>query len=322
MLEEFAAKQQSNLVGVEQPQPASNAAPAKPLIVNDADSTSTLVSLHDFWVYRELVYFLIWRDLKIRHKQTALGVSWVILQPLTMTIVFTIFLGMLAHVPSDNVPYLLLVYSGLMPWTFFSNAILYSGNSLITNTSNPPRVWQIVLSQLKLYLLLPRRIRGELLLADHWAHDRKRTVPMLSGAAMMVRREMIDQVGGFDERFQMYAEDNEWCLRIIRSGWRLMFDPAATVLHHGGQSAAQRWSQPERERVQMEAAYLFQQRVLPRWRLIANQIANYSIISAQVAWRAMRGIHSPKLDLQKEVHRENFKRALGLRGTAGKQSSS
>lgn len=196
------------------------------------------------------------------------------------------------------------------------------GSMQISVFHNPPRVWQIVLSNLKLYRLLPRRFRGELLLADHWAHDRKRVVPMVSGAAILARREMIDQVGGFDERFQMYAEDNEWCLRIIRAGWRLMFDPAATVLHHGGQSAAQRWSQPERERVQLEAAYVFQQLVLPRWRLIANQLANYSIVSGQVAWRAMRGTHSLKLDLQKQVYRENFKRALGLRGAAGKQTSS
>jgi len=179
---------------------------------------------------------------------------------------------------------------------------------------NPPRVWQAVLSNLKLYLLLPRRIRGELLLADHWDHNRKRRVPMLSGAAILARRRMIEEVGGFDERYRMYAEDNEWCLRIIRSRWKLLFNPDAIVLHHGSQSALNRWSKLGKIRVQMEAGYAFQNHVLPRWRVIVNQLANYLIISAQVAKRGMAGIHQPELDLQKEIYRENLKRSLGYRG--------
>ena len=90
-----------------------------------------------------------------------------------------------------------------------------------------------MLSQLWLYHLLPQRIRGELLLGWHWKHDRERFVPMLGAAAIMARREMIEEVGGFNERFHMYAEDNEWCWRITKSHWRLMFVPEAVVLHHG-----------------------------------------------------------------------------------------
>ena len=85
------------------------------------------------WTYRELLYFLAWRDLKIRYKQTVLGVVWVILQPLLMTVIFTIFLGRLARVPSDNVPYALFAYAGLTIWTFFSGAVLATGNSLVGN---------------------------------------------------------------------------------------------------------------------------------------------------------------------------------------------
>jgi lipopolysaccharide transport system permease protein len=85
------------------------------------------------WTYRELLYFLAWRDLKIRYKQTVLGIVWVILQPLLMTAIFTVFLGKLARVPSDNVPYVLFAYSGLMIWTFFSGAVLSTGNSLVGN---------------------------------------------------------------------------------------------------------------------------------------------------------------------------------------------
>ena len=87
---------------------------------------------------------------------------------------------------------------------------------------NPPCVWHTILSQLWLYRLLPRRIRGELLLGWHWSHDRERSVPMLGGAAILAKREMIEEVGGFNERFHMYSEDNEWCWRITTG--KLAFD--------------------------------------------------------------------------------------------------
>lgn len=99
------------------------------------------ISLRDIWIYRELLYFLIWRDLKIRYKQTVLGAAWVILQPLLMTIIFTVFLGKLARVPSKELPYALLVYSGLMPWTYFANAFTNSGNSLVANTNLVTKVY-------------------------------------------------------------------------------------------------------------------------------------------------------------------------------------
>ena len=187
------------------------------------------------------------------------------------------------------------------------------GSLQISVFHNPPRVWQTLLSNLKLYLLLPRRLRGELLLADHWDHNRRRLVPMVSGAAILARREMIEEVGGFDERFQMYAEDNEWCLRITRAGWHLMFEPAAIVMHHGSQSASKRWPELQKTRVQLEAGYRFQNQVLPRWRVVVNQLTNYLIISAQVGWRSIRGINAPGLQLQQKIYGENLKRSLGIR---------
>jgi N-acetylglucosaminyl-diphospho-decaprenol L-rhamnosyltransferase len=184
------------------------------------------------------------------------------------------------------------------------------GSLQISAFFNPPRVWHTVLSQLKLYYLLPPRIRGELLLGNHWRHDRQRCVPMLSGAAMLVRRQMIEEIGGFDERFHMYAEDNEWCWRITKSDWKLMFEPDAVVLHHGGQSSMKRWSSEEKLRVKMEAGFDFENRVFPRWQLAANQFANYLVVSAQIASRQVRGIHIPELYLIKEVHREHLMRSL------------
>ena len=184
------------------------------------------------------------------------------------------------------------------------------GSLQISAFFNPPRVWHTILSQLKLYYLLPPRIRGELLLGRHWDHDRQREVPMISGAAIFARRQMIEEVGGFDERFHMYSEDNEWCWRITQSPWKLMFVPEAVVLHHGGQSSMKRWTSDEKLRVKLEAGFHFEHRVLPRWQLAANQLANYLVVSAQIAGRQVRGIHIPELYLIKDMHREHLKRSL------------
>ncbi|MEP6569269.1 MAG: glycosyltransferase family 2 protein [Acidobacteriota bacterium] len=189
--------------------------------------------------------------------------------------------------------------------------LLNSDGSLqISVWRNPPAAWEILLSQLYLYRLLPRRFRGELLLGGHWDHNRQRSVPMLSGAAMLVRRKVIEEVGGFDEQFHMYGEDNEWCLRIVRGNWQLVFQPAAVILHHGAKSSLQRWSNLEKLRVQLEAAYSFQHRALPRGRLVSNQLANYLTASGQHFWRRLRGVDAPDVRLAREIHWEHLKQAL------------
>ena len=104
-----------------------------PVVVIERSKPWIAINLRDLWSCRELLYFLVWRDLKVRYKQTALGIAWVLFQPLFMTVVFTIFLGRLVRVPSDGVPYALFVYAGLLPWTFFSGAVLTTGNSLVGN---------------------------------------------------------------------------------------------------------------------------------------------------------------------------------------------
>jgi len=158
--------------------------------------------------------------------------------------------------------------------------------------------------------LLPRRFRGELLLGGHWDHARERAVPMLSGAAMLVRRKVIEEVGGFDERFHMYGEDNEWCLRIARAGWLLVFQPAAVILHHGAKSSLQRWNNLEKLRVQLEANYFFQQQSLPRFSLITNQLASYVTALGQHLTRRLRGVTAPDVALATKIHRANLSRAL------------
>ncbi|MFL6255473.1 MAG: ABC transporter permease [Pyrinomonadaceae bacterium] len=107
--------------------------PEEPLVVIEPSHTWAGLDLRDFWRHRELLYFMIWRDLKVRYKQTVLGLVWVVMQPLLTTVVFTVFLGLLARVPSDGTPYPLLAFSGLLPWTFFANSVANGSNSLVVN---------------------------------------------------------------------------------------------------------------------------------------------------------------------------------------------
>lgn len=118
---------------IEPPPQSSPALPDAPLVVIKPSSSWEAVNLRDLWAYRELLFFLVWRDLKVRYRQTVLGVLWVVMQPLLMTLVFTVFLGKLVRVPSDGVPYPLFAYAGILPWTFFTNAVANSGNSLVSN---------------------------------------------------------------------------------------------------------------------------------------------------------------------------------------------
>jgi lipopolysaccharide transport system permease protein len=97
--------------------------------------------LAELWNYRELLYFLASREVKIRYKQTVLGVTWALLQPLFTMLVFTVFFGNLAHIPSNGVPYPIFVYAALVPWTYFSNAISGSANSLVTNSNLISKVY-------------------------------------------------------------------------------------------------------------------------------------------------------------------------------------
>lgn len=91
------------------------------------------LNLRDLWDYRELLYFMVWRDVKVRYKQTLLGAGWAILQPVLTMLVFSIFFGRLAGLPSDGIPYPLFAYTGLVPWQLFSYALTQSSNSLVGN---------------------------------------------------------------------------------------------------------------------------------------------------------------------------------------------
>ena len=153
---------------------------------------------------------------------------------------------------------------------------------------NPPTAWATVVAGTGIWRLIPRRVRGPLLLGGHWDHATRRSVPMLFGAALLVKRAVIADVGALDERFHMYAEDNEWCLRMTRGGWRVVFEPAATVIHHGAHSARQRWTDPEKHRVQMQANLEFQRHALTRMGFLRSVLAGCAVSALQRGWRAIR----------------------------------
>lgn len=99
------------------------------------------LQLKELWAYRELLYFLVWRDVKVRYKQTALGVSWAIIQPVFTMVVFSLFFGRLAKMPSDGIPYPLFSYAALVPWTFFSHGLTLASNSLVGSANLIKKVY-------------------------------------------------------------------------------------------------------------------------------------------------------------------------------------
>lgn len=120
---------------------AAPALPDKPTVVIEPSSGWIPVNLKDLWHYRDLFYILMMRDIKVRYKQTFLGAAWAIIQPLFTMLIFTIFFGRLAGLGSDGLPYPIFAYAGLLPWTFFSNAVTASGNSLVGNSNLITKVY-------------------------------------------------------------------------------------------------------------------------------------------------------------------------------------
>jgi lipopolysaccharide transport system permease protein len=114
---------------------SKSSVPSKPLYVIEPSKSWVSLNLRDLWTYRELLYLLTWRDVKVRYKQTLLGAAWAIIQPLFTMLIFTLFFGKLAGIQSGNVPYPIFAYAALLPWTFFSNAVTNSSNSLIGSSN-------------------------------------------------------------------------------------------------------------------------------------------------------------------------------------------
>lgn len=92
-----------------------------------------ILPIDELWEYRELLYFFVWRDIKVRYKQTAIGAAWAVLQPFLTMLIFSLFFGRLAHIPSQGLPYPIFYYSALLPWTYFASALQNSTNTIVDN---------------------------------------------------------------------------------------------------------------------------------------------------------------------------------------------
>src|SRR5256885_2355395 len=109
--------------------------PARRTLRLEAPSSWQMPNLAELWAYRELLFFFVWRDVKVRYKQTVLGATWAVIQPLATTFAFTILFGRFGGMAKQvNGPYALHVFAGMLPWTFFSNAVLVASNSLVGNS--------------------------------------------------------------------------------------------------------------------------------------------------------------------------------------------
>ena len=121
--------------------PEEERASAVPVLRIEPSRGWVSLKLKEIWEYRELLYFLTWRDVKVRYKQTALGAAWAIIQPFFTMVVFSLFFGRLAKMPSDGIPYPIFSFAALVPWTFFANGLSQSSNSLVGSANLITKVY-------------------------------------------------------------------------------------------------------------------------------------------------------------------------------------
>src|ERR1700752_5340400 len=107
----------------------------RPKLILEPTKGWSSLGLREIWEYRELLYFLIWRDVKVRYKQTALGAAWAVIQPVFTMLVFSLFFGKLGKIPSDGIPYPIFSYAALLPWSFFAQSLNESSSSLVRSSN-------------------------------------------------------------------------------------------------------------------------------------------------------------------------------------------
>lgn len=122
------------------PETGPHSVPAPKVIIEPTRGWVSL-QLQNLWEYRELLYFLVWRDIKVRYKQTSLGAAWAVLQPFLTMVVFSIFFGKLGGIPSDGFPYPVFTFTALLPWQLFAHSLSESGNSLVANQQLVAKVY-------------------------------------------------------------------------------------------------------------------------------------------------------------------------------------
>lgn len=131
---EPSAKPQTPVTEAKPPETAPPLLPKEPLVTIESKNSWQMVDLRDVWAHRELLYFLMWRDVKIKYKQTLLGAAWAVIQPLLTMLIFTLIFSKVAGIDSNGIPYPIFAYAGLLPWTFFANSINHSSSSMVSNS--------------------------------------------------------------------------------------------------------------------------------------------------------------------------------------------
>ncbi|NGZ61106.1 MAG: phosphate ABC transporter permease [Nitrospira sp. LK265] len=198
----------------------------------------------DLWRYRELFYFLAWRDILVRYKQTAIGIAWALIRPLLTTIVFVFVFGKLAKLPSDGVPYAVLVFVALLPWQFFANAFVEAGNSLISNANMISKVYfprlvvpaSAVIGGLVDFLISGVMLAGLMLWYDVAPDWRIMTLPLFLAiavvaamgaglwiAALNVKYRDFRYIVPFVVQFGLYASPVGFSSAIVPEQWRLLY---------------------------------------------------------------------------------------------------
>jgi lipopolysaccharide transport system permease protein len=185
----------------------------------------------DLWRFRELFYILAWRDISVRYKQTAIGVLWAVLRPFLAMIIFTVVFGRLAKMPSNGIPYPILVFAAMLPWQFFANSLTESSTSLITNTNLISKVYfprliipagAVITSMVDLFI--STGLLGMLMIWFRFMPDwRLLTLPLFTLMALNVQYRDFRYVIPFVVQFGLFISPVGYLSNIIPSNWRLLY---------------------------------------------------------------------------------------------------
>ncbi|MFC1866755.1 ABC transporter permease [Thermodesulfobacteriota bacterium] len=214
----------------------------KEIIVEAGKSES--LYFRDLWEYRELFYFLAWRDILVRYKQTVIGIAWAVIRPLLTMVVLTIVFGKLAKLPSGGVPYPILVFVAMLPWQFFANALSESSNSLIGNSNLITKVYfprLVIPTSSVIVSFIDFLISGVILFSlmiwyDFWPTWRVLSLPLFiliaftasmgAGmwvAAMNVKYRDFRYIVPFIVQFGLYISPVGFASSVVPNKWRLLY---------------------------------------------------------------------------------------------------
>lgn len=216
----------------------------KSVILIEPRSKWFALGLKEVWAYRELLYFLVWRDIKVRYKQTVLGVAWAVLQPVMTMVIFSIIFGTLAKLPSDGIPYPIFTYTALLPWQLFSQSLTQSTNSLINSKNLITKIYfprlvipiASTLSALTDFFISFIILTGLMVYYKVEITARVLTLPImvifavisslsvsLWLSALNVRYRDIQHTIPFINQFWQYATPIAYSISIIPANWRILY---------------------------------------------------------------------------------------------------